>query len=75
MLATNRLIIWWILKMIKACDFGRLLARSLSLAAIAGLVGISPQAMAIDPADDIGVFGSISVARTGQGSVQGYESQ
>ncbi len=49
--------------MIKACDYKRLLARSVSLAAIAGFVGLTPQAMALDPADDVGVFGSISVAR------------
>jgi tetratricopeptide (TPR) repeat protein len=40
-----------------------LLAKSLSLVAIAGFVGQTPSALAIDPADDIGVFGSLSVAR------------
>jgi tetratricopeptide (TPR) repeat protein len=60
--------------MSKSFHLGKLLAKSLSLVAIAGFVGFTPAALAIDPADDIGVFGSISVARVARDAAKAMKA-
>ncbi|MBS1990939.1 MAG: hypothetical protein JSS83_10505 [Cyanobacteria bacterium SZAS LIN-3] len=60
--------------MSKGFDLVRLLANSLTLAALAGFVGLSPGALAIDQADDVGVFGSVTVARTAREAAKALKS-
>jgi len=60
--------------MIKGIDLGRLLAKSLTLAALAGFIGLTPGALAIDQADDVGVFGSVTVARSARDAAKAMKS-
>ena len=51
-----------------------LLATGLTILSAVAMVSVSPKASAIDPADDIGVFGSVTVARSARDAAKAMKS-